>query len=152
MPGQKRTSTLLLLCFTAGTLDAIAAIIMSWNHTAGMFKFIASGWLGVAAFKGGTGMVVLGVLSHYLIASFHSCIFFFLYPGFKLVIGNKIVIAIVMGILIWAVMEFIVLPLSNIPKRSTPESISSMLIGAGVLCITLGAPIVIFADRYYRKG
>jgi len=49
-------------------------------------------------------------------------------------------------------MEFAVLPLSNIPKRSAPESISSMLIGAGVLCITLGAPIVAFADRYYRKN
>lgn len=149
MPGQKKTPTLLLLCLTAGTLDAIAAIVMSWPHTTGMFKYIASGWVGVEAFKGGTGMVVLGILSHYLIASIHSCVFFFLYPGFKRVIGNKFAIAIVMGILIWAIMEFIVLPLSNIPKRTSPESVSSMLIGAGVLCITLGAPIVVFADRYF---
>jgi len=149
MTGPKKSTTLLLLCLTAGTLDAIAAIIMSWNHTAGMFKYIASGWFGMAAFKGGTVMVVWGVVFHYLIASMHSCIFFFLYPGFKRVIGNKFAIAIIIGVLVWAIMEFAVLPLSNIPRRSAPESISSMLIGAGVLCITLGAPIVAFADRYF---
>jgi hypothetical protein len=153
MTGQKKPSNLVLLCLVAGTLDAIAAILMSWKYPAtGVFKYIASGWFGMAAFKGGSGMVVWGVVFHYLIASIHSCIFFFLYPGFKRVVGNKFAIAIIIGVLVWAIMEFAVLPLTNIPKRSAPESISSMLIGAGVLCITLGAPIVVFADRYYRKG
>jgi len=94
-------------------------------------------------------MVVWGVIFHYFIASIHSCVFFFLYPGFKRLIGNKVAVAIVIGVLIWAIMEFAVLPLTHIPKRSAPESISSMLMGAGVLCITLGAPVVVFADRYF---
>ena len=94
-------------------------------------------------------MVVWGVIFHYFIASIHSCVFFFLYPGFKRLIGNKVAVAIVIGVLIWAIMEFAVLPLTYIPKRSAPESISSMLMGAGVLCITLGAPVVVFADRYF---
>jgi len=152
MPEQKKTSSLLWLCLIAGTLDAIAAIIMGWKYpAASIFRYIASGWFGPAAFKGGTGMAVWGVIFHYLIASIHSCIFFFLYPGFKRVIGNKFAIVIIMGVLIWAIMEFAVLPLSNIPKRTIPESVSNMLIGAGVLCITLGAPIVIFADRYFAR-
>jgi hypothetical protein len=149
---MKKPATLLLLCLIAGTLDAIAAILMTWKYPATtVFKFIASGWFGTAALKGGTEMVVCGVLFHYLIASIHSCIFFFLYPGFKRVVGNKIVIAIIIGVLIWAIMEFVVLPLTNIPRRLAPEPISSMLIGAGVLCVTLGAPIVIIANRYYSK-
>jgi hypothetical protein len=153
MTRQNKTITLLMLCLIAGTLDAIAAILMGWKYpAASIFKYIASGWFGAAAFKGGTGMVVWGVVFHYLIASIYSCVFFFLYPGFKRVIGNKIAIAIIIGVLIWGVMKFVVLPLTNIPKSSGPESISSMLIGAGVLCITLGAPIVIIANRYYSKA
>jgi hypothetical protein len=153
MTGQKKSTTLLLLCLIAGTLDAIAAILMGWKYpAASIFKYIASGWFGSAAFKGGTGMIVWGVAFHYLIASIYSCVFFFTYPGFKRVIGNKIAIAVVIGVLIWGVMKFVVLPLTNIPKSSDPESISSMLISAGVLCITLGAPIVIIANRYYSKA
>jgi hypothetical protein len=153
MTGQKKPATFLLLCLISGTLDAIAAILMTWKYpTTTVFKFIASGWFGTAALKGGTEMVVWGILFHYLIASIHSCVFFFLYPGFKRVIGNNVVIAIIVGVLIWAVMEFVVVPLTNIPKRSAPESISSMLIAAGVLCITLGAPVVVIANRYYSKG
>jgi hypothetical protein len=150
MTAPKKLPTLLLLCLIAGTLDAIAAILMTWKYPAtSVFKFIASGWFVTAAFKGGTGMVIWGVVFHYLIASIHCCVFFFLYPGFKRVVGNKITIAIIIGVLIWAIMEFVVLPFTNIPKRAAPESISSMLIGAGVLCITLGAPIVIMANRYF---
>lgn len=153
MPAPKKLPTLLLLCLIAGTLDAIAAILMTWKLPAtSVFKFIASGWFGAAAFKGGTAMVVWGVIFHYLIASIHCCVFFFLYPGFKRAVGNKVAIAIIIGVLIWAVMEFVVLPLSNIPKQPGLELISDMLIGAGVLCITLGAPIVVVSNRYYSRA
>ncbi len=152
MTGQKKSIALLMLCLIAGTLDAIAAILMTWKYPATtVFKYIAGGWFGTAALKGGTEMVVWGVLFHYVIASIYSCIFFFLYPGFKRVIGNKIAIAIIIGVLIWGLMKFIVLPLTNIPKSSGHEFILDMLIGAGVLCITLGAPIVIIANRYYSR-
>ena len=61
MTGQKKSTTLLLLCLIAGTLDALAAILLSWKHPAsGVFKYIASGWFGMAAFKGGTGNGSLG--------------------------------------------------------------------------------------------
>ncbi|MBS1529420.1 MAG: hypothetical protein JSU01_03855 [Bacteroidetes bacterium] len=153
MPGHKKNPPLLLLCLIAGTLDAVAAILMSLKYpVASVFQYIASGWFGPAAFKGGAMMVIWGIVFHYFIASFYSILFFCLYPAFRRFIGNKFVIAIVIGVLIWAIMEFLVLPFTDIPRRTSPESISSMLIGAGVLCITLGAPIVIFADRYYRRS
>ncbi|HEX3386255.1 MAG TPA: hypothetical protein VHS53_13740, partial [Mucilaginibacter sp.] len=116
-----------------------------------VFQYIASGWFGPAAFKGGTTMVIWGLVFHYFIASFYSILFFFLYPGFKRVIRSKFAIAIIIGLLIWSVMNFLVLPLTNVPKSIGHISWVSILISASVLCVTVGAPVVIIADRYYRK-
>ncbi|HWD89432.1 MAG TPA: hypothetical protein VG367_14975 [Mucilaginibacter sp.] len=153
MPEQKKASTLLVLCLIAGTLDAIAAILMSWKYpTSSVFQYIASGWFGPAAFKGGTVMVIWGLVFHYLIASFYSILFFLLYPGFKRVVKSRFAIAIIIGLLIWSLMNFLVLPLTNIPKGNGHISVISILISASVLCVTVGAPMVIMADRYYRNG
>jgi hypothetical protein len=97
-------------------------------------------------------MVIWGLAFHYFIASFYSILFFFLYPGLKRIVRSKFVIAIIIGLLIWSVMNFLVLPLTNVPKGNGHVSVLSILISASVLCITLGAPVVIVADRYYRKG
>jgi hypothetical protein len=151
MSKQKKNPTILLLCLVAGTLDAIAAILMSLKYpAASVFKFIASGWFGKAALEGGTIMVIWGLIFHYLIASSYCILFFFLYPRFKRLIKNKIAIAIIISLLIRLVMNFIVLPMSNIPKGTEPFSIISFVISILVLSVAVGAPIVIFADRYYK--
>lgn len=151
-PKNNKPVILLRLCLVAGTLDAIAAILMSWKYPASsVFQYIASGWFGPSAFKGGAAMVIWGLVFHYLIASFYSILFFFLYPGFKRVIRNKFAIAVIIGLLIWSVMNFVVLPLTNVPKSTGHISIISILISASVLCVTLGAPVVIIAGRYYSR-
>jgi hypothetical protein len=150
---RNKASTLLRLCLLAGTLDGIAALLISYKISpAIIFQFIASGWFGKAAFTGGTAMVICGIAFHYLIASFWSTLLFHLYPGFKRIVMNKYVIAVLFGLIIWLVMNLAVLPLTNIPKHAGPINILNLAEGIAALILCLGMPIAMTADRYYRKG
>jgi len=152
IPGDNKTLTIIGLCFLTGTLDAIAALLISYKISPVIiFQYIASGWFGQAAFKGGTTMVIWGILFHYLIASVYSIIFFNLYPAFIKVLKNKYLAGLLFGLLIWLVMNFAVLPLTNIPKRPAHPNLLSMTEGIAALIICLGIPIAVTAEKYYRK-
>ena len=52
-----------------GTLDAILALLINFKVPAAIiFKFIASGLFGAAAFSMGNSAVLYGILIHYCIA------------------------------------------------------------------------------------
>jgi hypothetical protein len=143
---------LLRLCLLTGTLDAIAALLISYKVSpVVIFQFIASGWFGKAAFSGGTAMVLWGILFHYIIASAFSIVLFLLYPAFIKIIKNKFVAAILFGLIIWAIMNLAVLPLTHIPKRTGGIKPTSLIEGIAALIVAIGIPVAIIADKYYRK-
>lgn len=134
-----------LLC---GTLDALSAIIINPKIPAAIiFRYIASGYFGKsAAFTGGTDMVIYGVLFHYFIALVFTTLLFLLYPLFINVFRNKIMLALVYGLLIWVMMNLLVLPyFSHI--AIPPLKITGMLKNMAALIISFGFPIVFIADR-----
>jgi hypothetical protein len=151
MPYQKKTSTLFLSCFIAATLDICSAFLINY-HTSPLiiFRFIASGVFGKAAFSGGNGMVWWGVLFHYTIAITFSAILFILYPRIKKIIRNPYLIALSYGILVWLLMNLAVLPLSQVPKF--PFSAYGVSTGLLALIICIGLPVSLAADRYYRQS
>lgn len=63
--------TVIILGLIVGSLDILAAIIdyslSTHKNPVVIFKFIASGIIGQSAFTGGTGIVLLGLLFHYII-------------------------------------------------------------------------------------
>jgi len=136
-----------------GTLDGIAAILWSYCYThvisLKLFVYIASGIFGKAAFSGGQVMLFWGILAHYFIAFCFTTAWFLLYPFFNSILRNKYVIAIVYGIITWALMDRIVVPLSNTPKQAF--NTTSALIGCIILMFTAGLPIVLMAHSYYYK-
>ena len=83
-----KTKTLIRILWIGlltGTLDGLAALILNYKISAAtIFKFIASGMFGKAAFKGGAEMVVAGVVFHYLIALLFTGAFYLLYPFFTI--------------------------------------------------------------------
>src|SRR6201996_9341954 len=100
MPNRPKSKsiTILLTCLLTGTLDAIAAIIISSKiPPAIIFKFIASGWFGKQAMSGGVGMVIGGLLFHYLIATIFSVIFFLIYPAVIKILRDKYLTGLVYG-------------------------------------------------------
>ena len=77
--------TIILTGLLAGTLDAIAAIVVSQASPAAVFKFIASGAFGAGkAFSGGDIMIVWGVLFHYFHRAFLDRAFLFYVSGITL--------------------------------------------------------------------
>ena len=138
----------------AGTLDITTAFIHYHIKTGkgpfGVLNFVASGFFGKAAFEGGTPMALWGLLFHFIIAFAWTIIFFFLYPSIHLVSKNKIVNGLLYGIVIWAVMNLAVLPLSNVPPFQF--DITKAIIAMLILMLAVGLPVSIIISRYYEKN
>lgn len=133
-----------------GTLDAIGALLWSYGTSpAIIFKYIASGVFGKAAFNGGWGMVWAGLFFHYLIAYSFSTVFFILYPAIIRVLKNKYITAVVFALITWLITNLVIVPLSQIGWRSM--SITHILVGFGILIFTIGLPIALICDRIYSK-
>ena len=82
--------TIILTGLLAGTLDAVAAIVVSQASPAAVFKYIASGAFGAGkAFSGGDIMIAWGVIFHYFIALSWTLLFFFIYPTLPWLKKNK---------------------------------------------------------------
>ncbi len=151
--GKKPLLTILLAGFMAGTLDAIAAVIMflsaGGKDPARVFQFIASGVFGKDAFTSGPAMVVWGVVFHMGIALIFTTFFFLIYPRIRVYISNPVAIGLLYGLLIWVVMNRIILPISNAPVQ--PFNPVSAIIGMVVLMVLVGLPISLIVHRHYMK-
>jgi hypothetical protein len=146
-------AAILLTWLMAGTFDGIAAIFWAAFYTRTIslevFRNVASGVFGNAAFTGGNVMIVYGILFHYLIALLFTIAWFLSYPLFNSLLRYKIVIAIFYGLVTWAVMQFVVQPLSNVPK--SPLHLTGAITGCVILVFTIGLTITLMAHAYYYK-
>jgi len=139
---------ILALWLLTGTLDGIAAIAANWKLPAAtIFKFIASGVFGNAAFAGGTEMICYGVLFHYLIALAFTTFFFLLHPMYYSWFRTKFFTGLFYGALIWTVMNLLVVPLSHAHPK-TP-SVGNALEAFAILVVCFGLPISYVATNYY---
>ena len=136
-----------------GTLDISSAFIYYFiktgNNPLTILKYISSAILGKEAFSGGTMINLLGLALHYLIAFSFTIFFFWLFPKVKAFSKNKMLTGIIYGIFIWAVMNLIVVPLSNIPAR--PFNMNSAIINAAILIVCIGIPLSFMANKFYRE-
>ena len=136
----------------AGTLDLTAACVYSWLRASvspiRVFQFIASGVLGTDSFTGGAKSAVLGVALHFLIATGATTIFYFASRAWFFLIEHPIVSGLLYGIPVYAFMNFVVLPLSQVTQR--PQPMSSRLINLVILMFCIGLPIALIVRRYAR--
>jgi len=137
----------------AGTLDALAAMLWGYYYTGvfslDIFRYIASGIFGKAAFTDSNVMILWGILAHYFIAFCFTTAWFLLYPFFNSILRSKYIIAIVYGLVTWAIMDIIVEPLSHISRQ--PFNITNAIVGSVVLIFTLGLTVALMAHSYYYK-
>jgi hypothetical protein len=144
--------TILITCLLTGTLDAIAALLISYKiPPVIIFKFIASGWFGKQAMSGGIGMVLWGLIFHYLIAAIFSVVLFQLYSAVIKILRDKYFTGIVYGLLIWVVMNYVVLPFTNIPHGHGHIQAIGLIKGIAALIICVGIPIALMADNFYKN-
>ncbi|MEO6630655.1 MAG: hypothetical protein ABIN13_02995 [Mucilaginibacter sp.] len=133
-----------------GTLDAILALLINFKVPAAIiFKFIASGIFGAAAFSIGTSAIFYGILIHYCIAFVWAIIFFLLYPKLIALVKYRVVLIIATGLVIWLVMNIAVLPLTSI--HSQPFKLKGVLENMAALIIAFGLPVTMIAGQLYDE-
>jgi hypothetical protein len=121
-PSARQTSatlTILWIGLVAGTLDISYNLIYNaFRHVtpAMVFLFIASGLVGVprAVHMGAAG-VALGVIIHYCIAMTWTILFYAASRKIAFLWRRPVISGLLYGCVVFVVMNFVVLPLTNIP-------------------------------------
>ena len=127
-------------------MDIISAIIIVlWRGSTvtRLLQFIASGLLGPEAFQGGTATAALGLALHFFIA-FTLVAVFYAARSSSLVRERAVTSGIMYGLIVYAVMNFVVLPLSAAKPR---HSLSGDLIQVGIHMFVIGLPTSLLLRR-----
>ncbi len=127
----------------AGTMDILAAFLNFYIKTQKdpgiVLKYIASAVFGKEAMKGGTEMLVAGLVLHFIVAFIFTIFFSLIYKKLWSVFQNSIIIAVIYGIFIWLIMNLMVVPLSR--ASQIPFSWTAGITNCLILIICIGAPL-----------
>jgi hypothetical protein len=138
----------------AGTLDITGACVSSWLRfrvsPVRVLQSVASGLLGPAAYTGGAKTAALGLALHFVIATIWTVVFYFASRKLRFLIQQPIVWGLVYGVIVYAFMNFVVLPLSRFPPSRTPPTLSGRLIGLLIIMFCIGLPIALIVRRFSR--
>lgn len=136
----------------AGTLDICAAFLTAWLRAGvspvRVLHFIASGLLGRAAFTGGAKTALLGLALHFLIATGAAAVFYFASRKWLFLIERPVHFGLLYGVAVYLFMNFVVLPLSLVPRG--PVTISGFVIGLLTIMFCVGLPISLIVRRFSR--
>ncbi|MGA7520976.1 MAG: hypothetical protein WBW84_00750 [Acidobacteriaceae bacterium] len=139
----------------AATLDISENLIFNaFRHiTPGMiFRYIASGLLGMAAIRGGAAMVALGVAIHYMIALAWTAVYFMVARPWRVLVRRPVVCGLLFGALVYAVMNFVVLPLTRVPRTHAAMTMASRVSGVLALLFCIGLTVALLTAKEQGAG
>jgi hypothetical protein len=154
MTAAKNHSALKFILATGllvGSLDILTAFVDFYiarrDNPLIVLQYIASGVFRKTAFTDGAIMYFWGLLFHFIIAYSFTLLFYLLYPKMKLYKYNPIPVAIVYGLFIYAVMNFVVQPLVfGEPWHFNGfKSIKAALI----LIVMIGLPLAFLCKKHF---
>ena len=148
MAAAESSSSLMFIVLggvVAGTLDILFAIVF-WAAKANVpairiLHSVAAGLLGRASFKGGAATAAVGLLLHFLIALCLSVTYYVLSRVWPLLHRMPWICGAIYGLGAYAVMNFVVVPLS----AAMPGSTDPLWVGLSVLVhmLLIGIPIAL---------
>ena len=131
----------------AGSLDITVAFVeagLEGRSPVSLLQGIAGGLLGMSSFQGGLTTAALGLFFHFLIATTAAAVFYLASRKFKLLVQHAIPSGLLYGVVVYAFMNFIVLPLSAYHTRiGLPH-----IIDVAVLMFMVGLPISLMVRKY----
>jgi len=148
--------TILGIGLVAGTLDITENIVFNafrgitaWR----IFQYIASGLLGAHSFQMGWSSVGLGVVIHYAIALTWTAIFYLAATKLNLAILTRrpVLSGFVYGVVVYAVMNFVILPLTLIPHRPAPITLISRINAVLAILFCIGLPIALLVKKVTKQ-
>jgi hypothetical protein len=149
-----RWRTFVATALVAGTFDITYAIAFSYYRSGvspeRLLQSVSSGWFGRdAAFAGGAATAAAGLAFHYFIAFTITAIFFVAASRLRWLAERPFVSGPLYGIGVYAVMNWVVIPLSRIGPRPFPP-LSVFVSGLLVHMFLIGTPIALGARRSTR--
>jgi hypothetical protein len=144
---------ILLGGFFAGLADFIyptVRTLMAGNPWTQPWKGVASGLLGQAARDGGVEMAVLGAALHWTICISAAAILYLVVSRVKWIPRQWIVLAIIHGIAVLLVMNYVILPLSAIGRSIYP--LENLHVHAFWHIVLVGVPTGFFVSRALKQA
>ena len=147
--------TVLIGGLVAGALDLLGAFISSWlragTSPVRVMQSIAAGVLGAAARTGGARSAALGVLLHFVIATIWTAVYYAASRRLRLLSRQPTVCGGVYGVVVYLFMNFVVIPLSAVPRGNAAPPLSARLVGAGIIVVCVGLPIALIVSATSRR-
>jgi len=134
---------ILLAGLIAGTLDIGAAALINGRNPLVILLVIASGLLGKGAFQGGLPAVTLGLVLQWLMSLVIAAIYVLAANRFTDLKPHWIAGGLAYGVAIFVVMNYVVVPLSEIGRA--PQFTALTLAGNLVAMLGFGLLIAFFA-------
>ena len=136
-----------LATLVAGTLDILSACvytIIPGHSPVAMLKILGSAVLGDSAMHGGWAAAVVGLLLHFAIMAVMAAAFVIAAQRLPVLKARWVLAGIAYGLILWAVMNLVVVPLRFGPPHFTVHGLVEQLFSHIVL---VGIPIAWFAKR-----
>lgn len=144
--------TIALGTLVAGTFDISAAIItwlLKGVSAARVLQSVAGGLLGRATFDGGAPTAALGLLLHFSVMSVIVTVFYVASRRLPALTRHWLACGIAYAVCVYAVMTFIVVPLSALhAPMPSPSAIAQGLL-VHILCV--GLPIAFITRRRFEN-
>lgn len=138
----------------AGTIDITYAFIYyglrSGTSPISILQSVASGLLGADAFKGGFPAAALGAFCHYLIAFTAAAIYYAASRKLGVLVRAAFVCGIVYGALIYAFMNYVVVPLSAAPFKANTPALLTFVTGLLIHMFGIGLSIALVVRRHTK--
>jgi hypothetical protein len=135
----------------AGVLDIGAAFAVYGLRGATpvrILQSIAAGLLGVAAFQGGLGTAALGALLHFVIAFGAAAVYYAASRKWRVLVQWPVVAGLLYGVGVYLFMNYVVVPLSAVPKRPFVLGLAAIILVVHMLFV--GLPIALAVSRCAR--
>jgi uncharacterized membrane protein YagU involved in acid resistance len=130
----------------AGTIDIGAASIISAVNPLIILQAVATGLLGRASFQGGAGTMVLGLLLQWGMSILIAALFTLAANRWPVLARRWVLWGTLYGIVVFFVMNYVVVPLSAAPFKSTHPL--SWFVENGLAMLVFGWIIAYTANRF----
>jgi hypothetical protein len=149
-------SGIILGGFTVGVLDTLLAISLWHVSPLVVYKSVASGLLGRAAYRGGLGTVLLGMFLHFFIGISAAAVYWigshYLPVVGRVMLSYWLPLGLTYGVAVYYFMDIVVLPLSRVPNDGSSEPMWRVLGSIIGHAFLVGLPISWFAHHYSKEA
>lgn len=149
MPRNPAAFAILVGGSIAGALDITYAMtfsVLRGGSAVGLLQTVASGLLGASSYEGGNATAALGLSLHFLLAFMFAAAFFVVARRRRILTRHAVAFGALYGLVVFAIMNFLVLPLSAFPH---PVTFSPLATATDLLShmFFVGLPIALATRR-----